>query len=432
VSDVLEQREAAQVPDRPPRAPAVRRRRRRRLVARVQRTLRVLHKWVALVFGVLVTVVVLSGVVVLFVPETERLAHPSHFAATPTASPISAEQALAAARRAHPEMTPTNVVRYGGVYDVYQDGTADRPPIVVHVDPGTGRVLGESAYQDGVLGFVQNLHMCALSCEGYPGYLAFLAQPSGAWEVTWGGWILGVAGVALLLLALSGLWLWWPGVRSWARGFTIRRGRGAYKRDYDLHKVLGAVALPFLLMWAFTGAAWEFPVLERAWYALTPGSNPPEYEAVQSRPGSGDGVSPTEAERIAQRLVPDAELVSVSVPDAQEPTSAYSVWLARGIDVYAHAAFPGNVEVSVDRYSGRAAVTYDVSRPVSAGSLGELWEGWQWGLHTGTFASWPWRVAFYLTFGLVPLVLALTGTRMWLHKRRNRRFKRARRAESLA
>lgn len=398
---------------------------RRRVAARrARRAVRLAHKWLALTLGLLITVVVVSGVVVLFVPETERLVHPSHFRETPSATPIGPEAAAAAARAAFPDMTVENVVRYDGVYDVYQYGTAEREPLVVHVDPGSGRVLGESAYQDGVLGFFQNLHMCFLGCEGYPGHVAFLEQPSGAWEVTWGGWVLGVAGVALLALSLSGLWLWWPGVRRWARGLRIRRGGGRYKRDHDLHKVIGFVALPFLLMWAFTGAAWEFPVLERAWYALTPGSNPPEYEAMTSEPGSGDGVTPTEAEAIARRMVPDAEPVSVSIPDREDETSAYSIWLSRGIDVYEHSAFKGNVEVSVDRYSGRAEITYDTSR---GGPVGELWEDWQWGLHTGTFAAWPWRVAFYLTFGLVPLLLAVTGWTMWRHKRRNRLRKRRRR-----
>jgi len=405
--------------------PAARRSPRRRLGARARRAAQVLHRWIALAFGALVLVVVLSGVIVLFVPETERLVHPSHFEVTPTQRPVSSEQAVAAATRAFPQLTPEAVVRSAGVYDVHQDGTAEKPGMVVHVDPGTGRVLGESAYQDGVLGFVQNLHMCALGCAGYPGHVAFLEQPSGAWEVTWGGWVLGAAGVVLLALALSGLWLWWPGVRRWARGFTVRRGAGAYKRDYDLHKVLGFAALPFLLMWAFTGAAWELPVLERAWYAVMPGANPPEPPAATSKPGTGDGVSATEAEAIAQRMVPDGEMVSVSIPDPAKPDSAYSLWLARGVDPYAHAVHPGNVEVVVDRYSGRARIGYDMSR---ADAVGEWWEGWQWGLHTGTFASWPWRAAFWLTFGLVPLLLGVTGTTMWLHKRRRRRAKRARRA----
>jgi uncharacterized iron-regulated membrane protein len=405
-------------------APTASRRRRR-----LRRTLQRLHRWAGLVLGLLVLVIALSGVAVLFVPETERLIHPSHFRATPATQPISAEQAAAAARRAFPDLRPEQVVRYAGVYDVYQYGNADRPPMVVHVDPGSGRVLGESAYQDGVLGFLQNLHMCALSCEGYPGYVAFLAKGSGAWEVTWGGWILGVAGLALLGLSLSGLWLWWPGVRRLARGFRVRRGQGPYKRDHDLHKVLGFAALPFLVMWAFTGAAWELPVLERAWYAVMPGSNPPEHQEATSRPGSGDGVSPTEAERIAQRLVPDAELVSVSIPDRAKPDSAYSVWLSRGVDVYEHSAFKGNVEVAVDRYSGRASIAYDTSR---AGPVGELWEGWQWGLHTGTFAAWPWRLLLYVPFGLVPPLLGVTGLRMWRHRRRKRGAKRARRAVAAA
>jgi uncharacterized iron-regulated membrane protein len=34
--------------------------------------------------------------------------------------------------------------------------------------------------------------------------------------VTWGGLILGIGGLLLVFLALSGIWLWWPGVRRLA------------------------------------------------------------------------------------------------------------------------------------------------------------------------------------------------------------------------
>jgi uncharacterized iron-regulated membrane protein len=72
-------------------------------------------------------------------------------------------------------------------------------------------------------------------------------------KVTWGGLLLGVMGLLLLFLAVSGVWLWWPGFKHWVRGVRVRWRKGRYARDYDLHQVAGMIALPLLLLWAVTG-----------------------------------------------------------------------------------------------------------------------------------------------------------------------------------
>ena len=55
------------------------------------------------------------------------------------------------------------------------------------------------------------------------------------------------------------------------RGLKVRRGKGRYKLNYDLHKVVGFVALPALAIWALTGINFELPKqTEGAYYAVTP------------------------------------------------------------------------------------------------------------------------------------------------------------------
>lgn len=101
----------------------------------------------------------------------------------------------------------------------------------------------------------RKLHMCLLSCEDHPGYLEALAAPvpGTAWlghegePVTVGGLILGVFGLLLLFLAVSGLWLWWPRPGRYMASMTVRRGKGRFARDTNLHKVIGMIAPPLLL-----------------------------------------------------------------------------------------------------------------------------------------------------------------------------------------
>jgi hypothetical protein len=98
-----------------------------------------------------------------------------------------------------------------------------------------------------------------------------------------------------------------------ARGFTFRRGKGAYAVNYDLHKLAGMAAIPFLLMWAVTGAGFEFKQIGDAWYAVLPGDRPAEYKALESKPLEKRSVTMAQAERIARNIVPTGRLSSVLV-----------------------------------------------------------------------------------------------------------------------
>ena len=117
--------------------------------------------------------------------------------------------------------------------------------------------------------------------------------------------------------------------------------------------------------------------------------------------------------------------MSVSVPDRSAKDSTYFAYLARGNDPHDHGVYPGNVGVTIDRYSGKATVTYPTQAdpPLSA----QLVDDWFYPLHAGTFVNGWWR-AVWLVLGLTPLVLAVTGAVTWLIRRGKRRRKRRRAA----
>ena len=158
-----------------------------------------------------------------------------------------------------------------GVYLVYDTDYARQ----AYVDPGSGRLLGTDDPNDGVMGFMFNLHLCALSCSEYPGFIGFLDDPAhlfGNEELTVGGIILAVTGLMLILLSATGIVVWWPGIKRFARGLPRPSRKGAYALNYDLHNVIGLAAIPFLVMWGFTGAHFELKQVSELWYAVLPGS----------------------------------------------------------------------------------------------------------------------------------------------------------------
>jgi uncharacterized iron-regulated membrane protein len=418
-------------------APAATTRRRRprraRVRVRVMGVLRWSHRWVSIVAGLLLLVLTTSGAFLLFEPEARKVAHPAQYHATPTKNPISLDAAVAAAQRAYPHAgAPSYLARNRGVDQV---SLGESPSTLVSVDPGTGKVLGATRPERGFWGLLVNVHECALSCEGYPLYIKAFNKPmpdlgiQGVDKLTVGSFVLGAFGFILMLLVLSGVVLWWPGRRKLRRGFTVRFRKGRYGRDYDLHKVIGAVAIPFLAMWALTGMDFELPVVGKAYYAVVGGAPGPDPEMTSAKAAKGTpDIGAAAAGAAALRLAPGAHLKGVNLPTADDATSTYLVWVAHGIDPMRNADYPGVVGIGVDRHTGHAEFLYGkLGRPLRQ----TLWEDWTTGAHYGTFIGWLPRV-IWLLFGIAPLALAVTGMSTWLYKRGKRRERKRRRKAAAA
>jgi uncharacterized iron-regulated membrane protein len=63
----------------------------------------------------------------------------------------------------------------------------------------------------------------------------------------------GIGAFAALLLALSGLVLWWPGIRRWRRSLRLQRGVGWKRLVWDLHSMTGIWSSGFVLVFALSG-----------------------------------------------------------------------------------------------------------------------------------------------------------------------------------
>jgi uncharacterized iron-regulated membrane protein len=64
----------------------------------------------------------------------------------------------------------------------------------------------------------------------------------------------GVGALLLILLALTGIAIWWPGIRTWRRSLTVHRSVGWRRFTLDLHSMIGFWSLGFLLLFGLSGA----------------------------------------------------------------------------------------------------------------------------------------------------------------------------------
>lgn len=407
-------------PDPPRRTTSAVRRSRRpsRLRRGVRRSAVVSHRWLSLVLGLVLVVICTSGAILLYRPELQRSL--DHTAYSPSGGParITMQQAMAAVVQAHPDFEAAAVVREHGVLRVTDYTTSWT------VDPSTGAVLGHVGTEPSWLGFLDNLHECLLTCEGMPGYVSLLAKPlpDTGWlgadgAITAGGLVIGALGLLLLFLSLTGLWLWFPRPRQWRTAMSIRWRRGRFARDTDLHKVVGMIALPALLIWGLTAAGWELKPAEKAYYALVPGSETSFPDSVASTSKAGTDIGIDGAARAAIAAYPGDTVISVAPPEPDDATGTYALYLADGFDPYWNGEWPGDFGVAVDRFSGKVTPTYD---PPGIATSQRLWDTWAYPLHSGYVVGGWWRL-IWLALGISPLLLMVTGVSTWLVRRKNQR-----------
>lgn len=415
------------IPERDTRRPG--RARRPRRPGPVRRGLTALHRWATLVLGVVLLAVTTCGVPLLYDAEIFRATNSDLYRPTASADPLTAGEALAKVREAHPGFVPGNVIPDEGIYLV-TDPDLNR----LHaVDPGTGDITGSGHYYGGFQGFVENLHAFGLSNPAYPGYIPALGETIPSFGIaelegmTYGAAIVGFSGLLLLFLAASGIFLWWPGVKRFASGFKVRRGKSGYVRNRELHKVVGIVAVPFLLMWAITGAAAKFPSVQKAWLVATAG-NPAEIKSQNwdftSRPvkaGTPD-IGVDEAAAAAVAAVP-GEIHNNRLPAADNPAAGYLFEISQpGKDPYSETMLAGNGWVYVDRHDAdHVKVVWDGEGSTASNTF---YEQAVYTSHFGWYVNGWWRTV-WAVFGLLPLLLALTGTATWLSRRRKQRARRA-------
>jgi uncharacterized iron-regulated membrane protein len=228
-----------------------------------------------------------------------------------------------------------------------------------------------------------------------------------------GEWIVGIEGLALLFMAITGLVTWWPVRSRFSSGFRIVRGRSLALFWRSAHRAVGAGIAVVLIFSATTGALMIFKdPLRAALGTVAPVVSKPSAKVAEQ---AGRTLIPIDAiVADAQRQNGGATLRQLRFPDQQ----------GRGVSVYLDAQRSSRalatVLVPYDRYSGLPLGKYE------AGQLPAVNEfiDWLYPLHIGAAGGVPMQLLVFIG-GIALAVLAISGMWLWYVARRARR-KRAR------
>jgi uncharacterized iron-regulated membrane protein len=93
-----------------------------------------------------------------------------------------------------------------------------------------------------------------------------------------------IGGFLTAAVCVTGLIVWWPGIRRWKRAMVVRPGVGWRRLNFDLHSALGFWTFLILFMWGITGGYFVYPEPFRALINVFTPIDPPRVAPAPAGP----------------------------------------------------------------------------------------------------------------------------------------------------
>jgi len=353
---------------------------------RLRTALKTLHLWLGLSLGVLLALVTLTGSVLLWEAPLFRAAHPE-LAARPLPDLSTQGRALQAilatadGGKARGFSFPDAELP---VWEALQRG-GDRS----YFDAASGRLLLYRAKSGDILLTLLDWHTHLLS---------------GAFGET----VLGVVACAGLFMLFSGVWLYWPG-RQRALRHLKPHANPPVLRWASLHRFVGVVALPLLLVTIGTGTTMAYRGAVRTGLAAAFGEPPPARP-----PKTAATKSPVDWPAVlvaAQAAVPDAELTRLTLPPKDNGTLVLRIRRPGEWNV------AGRSSLWIDPATATVIGGDDATKLGPGGRLANA----LFPIHSAAVGGLTWRIVASVT-GLLPGFLLVTGFFFWRARKRRTAF----------
>jgi uncharacterized iron-regulated membrane protein len=363
------------------------------------------HRWVALLAGLLLALLGLTGSVMVWQAELDAALNPAWFARDTNCAaperPIA--EVLALLARHAPQARASLVVAPqapGAAYQVWERRDADTGRRREHfIDPACGAYLGSRERGAWLL---DRAHAVPLL---YDLHSRLLAGETGHI-------VAGVGALVLFGLAVSGVVLAWPrggGSAAWRRVLGIKTSVSRARLWFDVHRALGLWLAPLAIVLTATGAALVFDTQARALVAMVlPTERLPKVakasEGAEAAAGPAVRVAPDELVQQALRMFPQAQWSRLTLPAS---AAADAVAEVRMLQTGEPRIDTGSTRVRLAA-SGQVLALFDPLRTPA----GSVVLDWVFPLHSGEALGLFARLLWSL-FGLLPALLLGTGAWLW-------------------
>lgn len=379
----------------------------------MKKTFRKIHLWLAVPFGLIITIICFTGALLVFEDQVTQLTNRHlYYVESPGSQPLPVGTLV---EKVESQLTKgatiTGVTIYPQPDRSYQVNLSAPKGAAVYIDPYTGEVLGQSQ-RTPFFRTVFLLHRWLLD-----------SQPADG-GIFWGKRITGISTLVFVVILLSGVVIWCPRSRKGLKqGVTIALRKGKARFWHDLHAAGGIYVLLLVLVMALTGLTWSFDWYKNAFYTL--------FGVETTAPAKG----PAHKEKSPQGPQPG------TTTEATAPVTPFACWqqvydqvAAENPDRLKIEITDGTASVSNNRYGnirGTDRYTFDpqsgqitgASLYKDTGNSGKI-RGWIYSVHTGAWGGNLTRIIWFLA-ALLGATLPLTGYYLWIKRLYRKRHNRA-------
>ena len=195
------------------------------------------HMWSGIGVGLYVLLVSVTGSVLVYRNELYTATTRDPIVVAASGPRLTDEQLKEVATRAYPGYAVVSINRASNPDEAVSISLNNSAHIQTRLfNPYTGEDLGDSV----PLGFWLVSKLLELHDDLLAG--------------TTGRRVNGVGALLVIVVAFSGIVVWWPGIKTWRRSLTVPRNAGWQRFTWHLHSMIGFWTLGFIMLFGMSGA----------------------------------------------------------------------------------------------------------------------------------------------------------------------------------
>ena len=182
---------------------------------------RKLHTWLSIPVGIIITIVCLTGSILVFQDEILHLANPSHYYLEETAGKekLPLHKLIPMVNAQLDSNSVASVQIFDDPKRTYTMTLKEGFRISAFVNPYTGKITGMYKFRESPFYTVMALHRWLMDGTR-----------------TWGKYSVGISTLLFVIILITGLVLWMPRRLNMSR-FKIQHRKGKRRLWHDLHNV---------------------------------------------------------------------------------------------------------------------------------------------------------------------------------------------------